>query len=344
MTSFKDLCWNVDEETYRNDPAFSYSTLSRFLREGFECIDKLYDKVSSPALTFGSMVDTLITDGKEAFDKRFFVATMPELSDTLKKIVESLYDKFGTIAVNIHQVSDKDIITECGLFEYGKTWKNETRISKVKTEGSIYYNFLKLSNGKEVVSTEMYDAAVNCVEALKNAEATRWYFADNNPWDGIERFYQLKIKGKWEDIDLRCMIDLLVVDHKNKIIQPVDLKTSGHPEYKFYQSYVKWNYNIQQSLYTYLIKQLIATNPEYSEYKVMPYKFIVVNKDTCRPEVWEVTQMMADAIDDFTIGETTFRNWRHIARELKESLEPGRTVPVGIFESQINSISEWLQK
>ena len=61
MKSLKEISWQCTEEKYRKDPAISYSTLARFDREGFNNLGHLYDKVESPSLTFGSVVDTLIT-------------------------------------------------------------------------------------------------------------------------------------------------------------------------------------------------------------------------------------------------------------------------------------------
>ena len=89
--TFNEISWLVDEPTYREDPAYSYSTLAKFERGGFSSIDTLFDKVSSPSLTFGSMVDTLLTDGQDAFDKRFFVASFPSITDTLASIAQQLY-------------------------------------------------------------------------------------------------------------------------------------------------------------------------------------------------------------------------------------------------------------
>ena len=37
----KDISWQVDESTYRADPALSYSTLAKFEREGFNKLDHL---------------------------------------------------------------------------------------------------------------------------------------------------------------------------------------------------------------------------------------------------------------------------------------------------------------
>ena len=40
-----DISWKVSEDEYRNDSAYSYSTISRFNREGFDNLDKLFDAV-----------------------------------------------------------------------------------------------------------------------------------------------------------------------------------------------------------------------------------------------------------------------------------------------------------
>ena len=69
--SLYDISWQVDEPEYRKDPAYSYSTIARFHREGFEGLPKLFDKVESPSLLFGSLVDTLLTGSTEEFDKTF---------------------------------------------------------------------------------------------------------------------------------------------------------------------------------------------------------------------------------------------------------------------------------
>ena len=66
--SLKDISWQVDELEYRADNSYSYSTLAKFDREGFEKLDSLFDRVESPSLLFGSCVDTLITGSQEDFD------------------------------------------------------------------------------------------------------------------------------------------------------------------------------------------------------------------------------------------------------------------------------------
>ena len=71
--NLKDISWQVDESTYRADPALSYSILARYEREGFNNLDKLFDRIETPSLIFGSCVDTFITGSEEEFNKLFMV-------------------------------------------------------------------------------------------------------------------------------------------------------------------------------------------------------------------------------------------------------------------------------
>ena len=86
--SFKDISWDVSEETYRKDTALSYSTLARYEKTGFDGLKNLFDKIDTPALTFGSAVDSIITGGQEEFDSRFIVAECPVTPDSVIKIVK----------------------------------------------------------------------------------------------------------------------------------------------------------------------------------------------------------------------------------------------------------------
>ena len=96
--SLRDISWQVTEPEYRADPALSYSTLSRYEREGFNNLDKLFERIESPSLTFGSAVDTLLTGSEEEFNEQFFVAQLDNpLSDTLIIITKKLFDTWKDV-------------------------------------------------------------------------------------------------------------------------------------------------------------------------------------------------------------------------------------------------------
>lgn len=208
MKSLYDISWQCDEETYRADPAYSYSTIARFNREGFNNIDKLFDKLETPSLLFGSMVDTLLTDGQEEFDNRFVVAQFPNISSTVAKIVQDIFREFSPTHRRLVDIPDSEIIMRASSFGYYPNWKPETRARVIKEQGAEYYDKLFLAIDKTLVTEEDYIRAENCVEKLKTHPFTKWYFEEDNPFDpSIERFYQLKFKGEYENIPLRCMAD-----------------------------------------------------------------------------------------------------------------------------------------
>lgn len=341
MKSLKDISWNVTEEEYRADPALSYSTLSKFNREGFDNLEHLFDKTESPSLLFGSIVDCILTGTEEEFNDRFFVADFPELPEKQKEIVESIFHA-AEPGESWDDITD-DVILRCIVANnYQSNWKQKTRIEVIRGAGKEYYDLLVLANGKTVINRQLYQDALSCVEILKQSESTKWYFEEDNPFDkSIERLYQLKFKGEYSGIPLRCMADLIIVDHKNKIVYPCDLKTSSKPEWRFYKSLMEWGYWIQAQLYWYLIRETMNKDDYFKDFKLVDYRFIVVSNKTRTPLVWGFP--LTEAITDIQIGEHTLKNWRGIATELNTYLTENSSVPKGIVKVGINNIKEWLE-
>ena len=348
MKKLSELAWNVPESIYRADPALSYSTLSRFDREGFEKLDSLFDKQESPSLLLGSIVDTILTDGEEEFNNRFIVADYPTIPDSIIQIVKELFNRYSETCNNINLISNDAIIEVAAIYNYQNNWKPETRAKVIKEKGFQYYNLLYLSIDKTLVSQTMYNDAVKMVDALRESAATHWYFADNNPFEpDIERYYQLKFKATLHDVDYRCMADLIICDHKNKELILCDLKTSGHPEYEFASSFLTWNYSYQARLYARVIAKNIRKDSYFKDFKLSNYRFIVVNKDTLNPLVWEFPYT-------FTTGDIRLetksgyikilRDPENIGKELSPYLTSRPRVPNGIDEFGTNNIVEWINK
>lgn len=343
MKSLKDISLQITEEEYRQDSALSYSVLAKYERGGFNSIPTLFDKIESPSLLFGSLVDTLITGTPEEFDSRFFVCDFPDIPDSIITIVKYLYNEYGNTHNDLLLISDKIIINATDIYKYQPNWKPETRAKVIKEKGEEYYNLLFLAGDKIIVSTKDYDDAVNAYNALKDSESTKFYFMPDNPFDGIERSYQLKFKATLNNVDYRCMFDLVLTDHKNKTIQPVDLKTSFKKEYDFYKSFIEWSYNIQCRLYVRILKEVIKNDEYFKDFTVLPYKDIVVCRTSLTPLVW-------DFEDTFVEGELVYgknkqivlRDPQTIGEELKYYLDSGATMPKDINKDTSNSLIKWL--
>ena len=184
MKSLKEISWLVDEPTYREDPALSYSTIAKFAREGFNKLNTLFDKVETPSLTFGSAVDAILTGGQQEFDSNFFVANFPETPDTIAKIVKDCFREFSITHRNLSDIPDIEVIGRAANYAYQNNWKPETRAKVIKEKGFEYYNLLFLAKDKKIISEELKQKIDNAVEALRTAEATKFYFQADSPFDG----------------------------------------------------------------------------------------------------------------------------------------------------------------
>ena len=343
MKTLYDISWQVTEPEYRADPALSYSTLAKFAREGFNNLDTLFDKVESPSLTLGSAVDALITGGQEEFDKNFMVAEFPALKDSIRSIVNVLFENHSQNYRSLSEIPDSIIIDQTVIDAYQLNWKPETRAKVIKEQGSEYYSLLYLAGDRTVIDTALKEQIDNAVTALKTSPTTSVYFADNG-FDSLFREYQLKFKATLDGVDYRCMADLLITNHDAKVVYPIDLKTSSHAEWDFYESFIQWRYDIQSRLYWRIIRANMDKDPLFKDYKLADYTFIVVNKKTLTPLTWifEDTQKTGTLVYGKN-KQIELQDPFEFGKQLSIYLSSRPKVPEGINMGN-NSITEWLNK
>lgn len=334
----KDIAWNVDEPTYRADPALSYSTLARYEREGFDNLDHLFDKISTPSLTLGSCVDTLITGSQEEFDKLFYVADIPSIGDKEKAVADSLFSQYSNQYTSFVDIPFDAVLSEANAQSYYKNWKNDTRVRVLTERCAIYYAVKANSEGKTVVDLDTYYKVMAMVKALKESPATHGYFADNDEMSPVRRYYQLKFKARLNGVDYRCMADELLVIYDEKKIIPIDLKTSSSKEWDFQHSFCKWDYMIQARLYWLIIKTNLMNDDYFKDFTLEDYRFIVVNRDSLKPLVWEfpLTKAKGTLVDE---EGKEYRDPLEIGKELRGYLDLKPPVPNGIDIDGVNTIT-----
>lgn len=340
--SLKDISWLVSEEVYRKDSSLSYSTIAKYEREGFNKLSSLFDKVESPSLTFGSCVDSIITGGEEEFNERFIVAEYPQTPDSIITIVKELHrlnkDKYN----DINDIDNDSIINVAIQYNYQPNWKPETRAKVIKEKGAEYYKLLYISENKTIIDSFTYTKVINAVDALKHSEATKYYFESDNLFDdNVERLYQLKFKATFDGVPYRCMADELIVLHKDKVVIPVDLKTSFKPEWDFYKSFIEWRYCDQSRLYWNIIRSNMDKDDYFKDFKLADYRFIVVNKETLTPLVW----VFNNTTNKNTLITKEGIELRHpfvIGKELYSYLQHTPRVPNGISLTSPNIIDDYI--
>jgi hypothetical protein len=124
--------------------------------------------------------------------------------------------------------------------EYGKGWKDETIVRKVKDQGGRdLYNFTKENDGKKILDTLQYEYVVNSRNTLFSHPFSKQWF---NVEEGEEIIFQFPILWMYKGNPCKSLFDIIKIDNVNKVIYPVDLKTSYDHVLGFPYNYVKWKY------------------------------------------------------------------------------------------------------
>lgn len=320
IKSLQDISWQVTEKEYRADSAISYSTLSTYAREGLKGLKEIVEGkvLDTPSIRFGSAVDTLLTEPEE-FENLFAITDYKDPSDAIRDIVKLVWERSDKETNNLKNI-DKDLLFQC-IEEIGygaANWKEETKINKVITEGNELFHLLPvMEQGKTLLTTQEYQQAMQCVTALKTNEYTKRYFNDKD-W---VIYYQLKFKLEEEDLkdfkyfeaphlgSLRCMFDIILVNYKDKLIIPIDLKTTGKPEYEFEDSFIYWRYDLQSTLYSFILRENCKKDEYFKDFVVMPFRFVPINKFNLAPSIFIHEESRKDKQDNFEVNGKVNYPW-----------------------------------
>ena len=103
----------------------------------------------------------------------------------------------------------------------------------------------------------------------------------------------------------------------------------------------------QARLYSRIIAENIKKDPYFKDFKLSNYRFIVVNKTTLKPLLWEFPY--THAIGDIKLESEKgyiriLKDPENIGKELSYYLSSRPNVPVGINEVGTNDIVEWINK
>lgn len=261
----------MELKEYYENPAISQSKLKLLLNN-----PKLFNTIEESEMYFeekehfiiGSAVDCLLTQSTTFADKFYISNLQNKPSDTIKSIINQVFDIVSKETF-INSISDYPslILKACDQHAYQSRWNNQTRIDKI-CEYFEYWEDLKKAIGKQVLSQEEYDLISRIVMSIKTNENTSKYFQKERL---LEIFYQYEIYFIYEGIECKALLDMVIIDHINKTIQPIDIKTMGDYTINFPKSLRQRRYDLQASWYTEALK----SKEIYTTYKILPFKFIV---------------------------------------------------------------------
>ena len=261
---------------YRKDPAISQS----FLKSNYWSPGNFTDDKYTPKHYFsiGGGVDCMLTTNE--FDNQYYLSLAPTPSDSLLKVVNYLL-------LNELNWTDENLLAARAEFGLYPTYGDEAAIrnlSKIKD----YYDEKIANKGKVALSRQQMDIIEAIVHSFKNNARTKRYFLPST--DDVKIYYQLQVYFNHNGVDLKGMLDLVVIDYVNRTIEPFDIKTTGKPVRAFTSSIQTYGYNIQAAQYT-LGLQYAANNQAVLKvgndvldlnilgFEVKPFKFIVQTTD-----------------------------------------------------------------
>lgn len=219
------------------------------------------DKVETESMIVGRAIDCLITTPDE-FDNEFALANFDKKpSGKMGQMIDLLYQ--------YDYDGEKELFKQA-YEEVGWGYSLERVYESFqKPEVKDFFGFMIKTKEKTVITQNQYDKAHRIRDQFFGDEKlTEW----RNQFD--EELNQVAIYWEYDGVKMRSLLDFLYIDHKNKFILPVDLK-STYNSTRFDKTARKFRYDIQAISYTIAVMSMIKVH--YPGYTVGDFKFIVVD-------------------------------------------------------------------
>ena len=279
-------------DSYYNSDRVNQSTLKE-LGKGFSSFLKYQSKkeeevgVSKPHFVVGSAVDTILTGEPGQFEEKYFISDFEfALSEVEIKMITYVFDELVSNHVKVDLPFNEymNMIANAALeYDWYKGKPGPKRTEGFIVKALPYFEMLKESYGKEIITVSQNYVITKVTESLKEHETTKNYFDVslyiNNP--NVDIYYQLPIYYVHEGVECKALLDMMLVfrnpeTHKIESIQPIDLKTMSGETIDFLKSVKQWRYDIQAAWYTVAVKHWMkAQNISLEGCVLKPFQFIV---------------------------------------------------------------------
>ena len=289
-------------------------------------LNEVVEDEDSKAATMGRMVETLLME-PQFFDERFHLSTcMTTPTGLMLEFVEALYKHTaeataddGTITRSFEELA-KDAYTDSGF-----KIKLEAVLTKfIGSDAEIYYKEIRevRSKGLTVVATQDVTNAEKIVTELKTNPVT----ADivnlvNDVQYSVHN--QLQVEG-YEVFGhmFKSMMDMVHVDHANKIVQVYDLKCTWSVE-NFYNEYYLYRRAYIQGFLYHKAAESWANEMGYGDYTILYPKFIVCDSTNyMNPLIYAMSDVnMQDALNGFEHKGREYPGVAQLIEDLQWALE-----------------------
>lgn len=241
-----------------------------------------YKEKEAGHFIIGQAAERLALYGSEIFNSEYYMSDVEKPSDKIMSIIKQCFDmqmsQWGS-APELSLISNDLMDCIIGHSYYPK-WGDQKRLDAVlKGGGTLYYDDLRASNGKDILSLEQYTISEAISNSWTTHERTKYYFTES---EHIDLYYQFPVWFELLGVDCKGLIDILEVNHIEKYVRVADTKTMNNFTINFPSALRERRYDFQGYFYTYGITQWLRRHPDLNmrTYSVKYPQFIT---ETTKP-------------------------------------------------------------
>ena len=239
------------------DLTLSYSRLSDFDRNGPQALIRKSD-VENKGIKHGSIVNDLLVEkltGEPLFSNRYYIYAENKPTAMLGQLCDIILNNYDKIP-SLHDVLK---IVKNNAF-WNNITKEETLIAKFNT--NEFWEYLKIQfkiKDKLVITFNEHLSAKNTVNTLLSHEYSKDIF-----YNDFENYHELPFEIEYKGFKFKGILDIFQIDHKNKKVYMIDLKTGSGKSETFLKSFV--------------------------DYTLENFKFLFIGKSENIPIIFEFTE------------------------------------------------------
>lgn len=291
--------------------------------------EKVEEEEQSKAAIVGQVVETLLFE-KEKFDDKFYMSSLASAPTGLMlAFTEALY-KRSKEATNENGEITKEFseLAELAYKDSGFKIKLEAVLGKfIGSDAEIYYKEIRQirAKGLTVVTTDDVTNAEKTVDELLTNEFTAPILGLVNS-NRYTRLIQHQTEGfTIDELPLKSMKDLVIIDHQEKTIQVYDLKCVWAVE-GFYEEYYLYRRAYIQAYVYEAACHAFKSRENLDLYQVMAPKFIVCDSiNYYSPLIYTLSSDdLDDAYNGFEHKGRTYPGVKSIIEDLKWAKENDR--------------------
>jgi hypothetical protein len=270
-----------NSRNYREFKAINYSSLQKLSISPYFYKKNMDEEIKeTDALILGDVVDCLLTS-KNQFRDRFAI----NLANHPTGLMGTFVEYYKNLSINKHDtviIYDKELVEKAYNLVGFKRDNLEKITALLETDEFInIFKFINESIGKKILSDDIYNKALSCVDKVSNSIFFKYFITNNEDYKNL---YQYAIY--WDKDKRKSLLDIIHIDKLKKEFLIIDVKTTSKYVGDFKESINKYRYDIQASYYTDAFKEdTLYSNLMGDGYTFLGFRFLLINTNSDTPIV-----------------------------------------------------------